>query len=365
MVGLKGLPVSYGGVETHVSELAPRLALSQLTNPSTVFLAVALTLLVVWRRDSRLAMRWAVTLSVLAVAYLPWVLDWYDRIGGDRLFLDRPRAGGVKLRQAPFSLVNVPYVYWVFSFGYSLGPSLHELHLDRSARGILRHWPALVAGAFAIGTAVVRGVREVRRRRDLFLFSVLLLVPLGMLIVLTLRDLKAFNVRYIMVSYPPFLTLLALGWSRPGRLRNASALVAAAVTIYALGNHYFVERYAKEDVRAAAELVLERDEPDDGVVVIDNAQTFRWYYAHRGGGTAPILNRHKRDLRTDAQIRAHFREAMPPGGRLWVVLSRWWEVAPRSRLYRILDAELVRTARWELHDVEVALYERPADRDDD
>jgi mannosyltransferase len=336
------------------------LALSLLTNYSALLLVISLTVLVLGRRDGRLALRWGATLCVLAAAFSPWFLDWYHRIGGERLFLDRPRTFGVPLRQASgFSVVNIPYMFWVFSFGYSLGPSVTDLHLDRSFSAIIRHWPVLVAGGLSVGTAAVLGAREVHKRGRTALLACLLLIPLALVIVLTLRDVKAFNPRYAMVAYPPFLMLVAAGWQWQKRLGRAAAMVALALTLFSLANHYFDPRYAKEDMRSAARTVLDEERPGDTIVVIDNNQPFRHYFSHRGGGVAPVFHRHKRFLQTEDELRAHVRSAMRPEGRTWLVLSRWWEVASREKIYEVFDSLLTRTDHWEFPGVELSLYEPP------
>ncbi len=342
--------------------LTALLALSLLTNYSTVFLVVSLTVLVLTRRNRRLAFRWAAMLIVLGVVFSPWFVDWYHRVDGQRLFVDRPRSFGVPLRQASgFSAAHVPYTFWVFAFGYSLGPSLLQLHLDRSVSSLLEHWPVLVAGAFSVGTAAVIGAWEVARRRRTIFLACLLVIPLALAIALTVRDVKAFNVRYVMVAYPPFLMLLAAGWKWRGFLGRASALVALVLNVVSLGNYYFDPRYAKEDMRAAARVILENERPGDTIVVIDNNRPFRYYYVDRGEGDSPAFHLHKRFLRTDDDLRAHVQSAMEPGGRTWLVLSRWWEVAPKETIYAVFDELLTRRSHWELPGVELGLYESTED----
>jgi uncharacterized membrane protein len=343
--------------------LTSLLALSLLTNYSTVFLIVALTVLVLARKDRAVIVRWFPTTVALALLFLPWFLDWYTRVDAERFFVDRPRRFGVPLRNpGEFTLSGVPYLFWVFAFGYSLGPSAAELHLDQSLAVLREHGPVLVAGALAVGFALVVGLREAAHPRRTTFLAVTFLVPLALTVILSIRDVKAFNVRYAMVAYPPFVMLLALGWSRRGLARNVSALAALALAILSLASHYFNTRYAKEDMRSAARLILEREQPGDTVVVIDNLQPFRYYFARRGNGRAPLLHRHKRFLRTQEDLAAHVEDAMRSEGREWLVLSRWWEVAPKDVLYRAFDARLERRGTWIFPGVDVTLYERATSR---
>ena len=61
-----------------------------------------------------------------------------------------PAPMGVTLREASgFSALGIPYAFWTFVFGYTLGPSLLDLHLDRSAAALARHAPVLGLGLAA------------------------------------------------------------------------------------------------------------------------------------------------------------------------------------------------------------------------
>jgi len=333
------------------------LALSVVTNYSTLFLLIALTLAVLARRERGMLLRWSVTLVVVGAVFLPWFLDWYHRIDAGRLFVDRPSPLGVPLRKAEgLPPAALPYMFWAFSFGYSLGPSLQALHLDRSVSSLLRHSPVLLAGALSIGTALLLGVRQAARARRATLLALLVLVPVALAVLLTVRDIKAFNARYVMVAWPPFLLLLAAGWRQPGPLPRTSALVAAALALLSLGNHYFDPRYAKEDMRSAAAIVRQHGRPGDTILVIDNNKPFRYYYAQRYGGELPVAHLHKRFLRTEDELADHVRDAAAPDGRTWLVLSRWWEVAPRATIYRIVDETLVREESWDLPGVELSVW---------
>jgi 4-amino-4-deoxy-L-arabinose transferase-like glycosyltransferase len=340
--------------------LAGVLALAVLTNFSVAFLLIALSLLMLLRRpfSARRLAAWGGVLVFVGLVFLPWFLDWYGRIGGERMFTDAPPPMAVPLREADgFSPVEVPYTAWSFAFGYSLGPSLRSLHLDRSLGALARHLPVILAGAATVAIALLGALPAIRLRRRGLLLGTLFAVPLLLSVFLAVRGIKTFHPRYLIVCFPLFVATLAAGWARPGRLLRTSAVAAIALALVSLGHHYFDDAYAKEDCRSAARLVQENEEPGDSVVVIYAFRPFQHYFADVGDGKAELHHVHKRFLRTDDEMRAHVADSSESASRVWLVLTRWWDVAPEGRIRRIFEESLREQRRWEFPGVKVTLYE--------
>ncbi len=334
--------------------------LALLTNFSAVFLVAGLTAAILIRRpfDAALARSWAAILVVSGLAFLPWFLDWYGRIGGERIFVDAPSTFGVPLREASgFSWTEVPYVLWSFVFGYSLGPPLRELHLDRTLPALVPYFPVIALGAFAIAIPLSAGVRAARDRGRLSLIGSVAGVALVLAIVLAARNVKTYHPRYLIAFFPLLLVVLGAGWAARPRLGRTSLVAAAALAALSLGQLWFDPAYAKEDSRSAARLILANERPGDSVVVIYAYRPFRHYYADTAGGRAPIHHAHKRFLRTDEELAAHVSEARTDANRVWLVLSRWWDVAPEARIRRAFEGQLTEAGRWEFPGVKVTLYE--------
>jgi hypothetical protein len=215
----------------------------------------------------------------------------------------------------------------------------------------------LVPGAIAIALGVTFGMREALRRGRGRLVAVLLGVPVALAVVLAAREVKTFHPRYLFACVPVSLALLSAGWAAPTRPARLAAAAAAILGILSLGNHYFVPAYGKEDSRGAAHLILENEQPGDSVVVIYAFRPFRYYFADTAAGQARLHHVHKRYLRTDDEMRQHVADASRDAGRVWLVLSRWWDVAPEPRIRRIFEESLRESRRWDLEGVKVTLYE--------
>ena len=344
------------------AELGALLAIGVLTNFSIVLLVAALSFLVLARRpfQPRFFFAWGAVVVAVVVVFLPWFVDWYGRIGGERIFVDAPTPIGMPLREASgFSLAGVPYALWTFSYGYSLGPPLQTLHLDRSWHTLAPYAPVVALGMIAVGTGLVLGIMDLAHRGRLFLLCGLLLVPLVLVVILSSREVKTFHPRYLIASFPAFIAVLGAGWSRRGWVSRISAAVALILAVVALNNLYFDPRYAKEDIRSAAQTILQQEQPGDSVVVIYSYRPFQYYFL-KGGGHARMLRLHKRFLKTADDLRAHVAEASAGDGRVWLVLSRWWDVAPEERIRSAFEETLVERERWEYPGVKLTLYDGAA-----
>jgi len=348
-----------GGARTWVG-VGICLALAALSSFSAALLFVALAVVAVARRpfEPRFVAAAGATLAAAGLVFVPWFVDWFARLDATRLWAAAPPPMGVDLREASdVSLLDVPYALWTLAFGYSLGPSLLDLHLDRSAAALTRHVPVLALGAFTVASAGVLGLRAAVERGRAAWIAGIVGVPLLLAALLAVRDVKTFHPRYLITFFPVLVALLAAGWARGTRIARAGGLVALALAALSLGNLYFDPRYAKEDSRSAARFLLERERPGDAVVVIYSFRPFRYYFADTAPGAARLLNVHKRFLRTDDQIRTHVADARKGSARVWLVLSRWWDVAPEARLRGLFEESLRETELREFHGVKVLLYE--------
>jgi hypothetical protein len=85
-----------------------------------------------------------------------------------------------------FSWMPVPYTFFAYSAGYSLGPSLADLHEERSMAFLLHFLPSIAAVGLLFGTLLIIGIWAVSKQ---FARSSLLLCLLGL--TLPLEDVRA------------------------------------------------------------------------------------------------------------------------------------------------------------------------------
>jgi uncharacterized membrane protein len=220
-------------------------------------LAQGLWLLLVHRRQLRAYCTSGVVSVLLALPIiLPWVGFFVRRVHATKIpaVVDVADSGA----RLGFSWMAVPYTFFAYSAGYSLGPSLADLHEERSVAFLFHFLPSIAAVGLLFGTLLIVGIWAVYKQFSLstLLLCVLgLTIPLGGLTVLSLLTRFAFNARYTIVALPYFCLLVGAGlaflWYRKPPVGAVATLALVGLCILSLGNHFFIPYYAKEDVRAA------------------------------------------------------------------------------------------------------------------
>ena len=193
--------------------------------------------------------------ALVALLFLPWVYSSRAVKG----FINNPVPmivpGSV---QSGFSLAVLPYTFYTFATGFSLGPTVAELHENRSLGFILQFLPLLLAVGIIFGSLLLIGTWALYRRYGIkcLVFCLLgLIAPVGGAVLFSLMPRGLFNVRYTILAVPYFCVFVggALAFaSRKSKLVGIVAVVAVvSISSASLFNHFSNPRYAKEDVKSA------------------------------------------------------------------------------------------------------------------
>jgi hypothetical protein len=272
------------------------VAAAVLSNFSACFAFAVQT--VVFIRSSRpvarAVARWAVVAVVLLLLTSPWIYRVTTFVDFGKLATPvQPGELGEAERlrgDTTFRFEAVPYAFYAYSVGFALGPTLAEMHGDIRA-AVTRNLVPVAWTALVFGTLAVLGLRRASggsggsawRACELVLY---ILVPIAATMLLNWQNAKAFNVRYVLVGLPMFLTLVALGIEGAGRSRRSmiAGLLALGTCALALFNYYGDPARRKEDVRAATRAVEARMQPGECIF----APTVWQIVAHYQTGGAPL-----------------------------------------------------------------------------
>jgi len=327
-----------------------------LSNMSGVFLLAALALsLVLFDRPKarQYGVWWVLGFGLAGVIAAPWLLKASGIWAIDRIV---PGAGmGAALRgSTTFSPLAVPYGVFSFFFGYSLGPSLRELHQPDRLAVILDYWPLLIAGGAVVVTALVAGWEASRRQRPSWVF--LISVPLLFVIVLAVRNIKPWNARYVSVALPWLLLLTGAGLARlPRKIGAVTAALLLGLTICSLAGYYGRDDYAKADIAQAVAAVAEAKPPAQVVLVPVVTSVFRYYDR---GDHLLIDSFGQPPLRSRQEALAYVSQALKGHEFCRVVLARVWFFDPHGLLLPALsELGLVRRER-QLPGVTIYTWER-------
>lgn len=263
-------------------------------------------------------LRAAVFATVLVAAgYLPWM--WAV------LNASRIEAGFYR----PIGVFSIPYALYAFSVGYSLGPSVTELHnQEQTSATLLAHAPVILLVTASFGVAFLRGLARGRMYcgRAWSLVTPFLFLPIAFPVLVTLVSHVTFNARYAIASFPMYLLVLGIGVVSL-RSRAMSGLLGgglAALMVASLVGHYHNPEYAKADSRAAYRMIETRKQPGDCVLVIGVTDAFRHYEGGR-------IESRQLDLRYRDRIHAAeeiVRDWSAECSGMWVVAGRTWEDDP-------------------------------------
>ena len=239
--------------------------------------------------------------------------------------------------ETTFTWAALPYTFYTFSVGYTLGPSLRALHEDSSWAALVPHLPAIAITALLFGALVLAGLRSLARRPfSLFVLASAIVVPLGFVTYFSLMNFKTFNPRYVSVALPAWLVLCAVGHAtlRPLVRRVVAGLVVVLFAI-SLANHYFDPRHAKEDFRSACRDLAGLVAPKDRIVAAGNFSPLEYYWRDREPGFHVYWLGYARGEKMAPEFD---RLLAPQGAVTWLFLSRPHDMDPGDRFERWMVA---------------------------
>lgn len=153
---------------------------------------------------------------------------------------------------------GVFYALYAYGAGFSLGPSLDDLHVNRSVAALLPYWPVIGTVALVYGALLCLGLFGLSRRhsgRLAWQCLIAFAAPILGAVLMTSMSSFSFNVRYTIIVFPYFCLLVGMAVVFLGRQRvwlGAVALLAlACLSTFSLANYFGEPRYAKTDLRAA------------------------------------------------------------------------------------------------------------------
>ena len=227
-----------------------------------VFMGLAVSAQGLWILLCHRRRLWAYCIlgGVVTILCLPLVFQW----GGLFFTSAEKTLAGVEVpfeKRGGFSWLALPYTFFVYSAGFSLGPSVAELHEERSVQYLVQFLPIIVLVGSIYGVLLVLGVVALRRQigtESLALCLLGLVAPLLGVTILSLMTRFPFNPRYTIVAFPYFCLLaggaLAFLWQKNRWAGIVTLCAVLGVSTASLANLFFNPYYAKEDVRSAVAL---------------------------------------------------------------------------------------------------------------
>lgn len=269
--------------------------------------------------------RWISALIIISLLYSPWIIYHF-------LYLTNR---GASFPKEIKPLIFIPYTFFSYFAGFSIGPSLRELHLYPSFNIIIPYIHIIGPLMVTYGLVLSIGIFSLRRDTPRLIFLLLLTsIPIVGLLILIYKFVPkmSYNVRYTGIASFGFILIISKGidflaqreWKVNGK--SISAIVLAIITgfsAYSYWNYQFNPKYHKEDVRTAASYIKENYEDADVILVITStcALTINRYLDNgiQSTGYPPLLNtNNKEEVIRELEKMANGKK------RIWLVLCREW-----------------------------------------
>jgi hypothetical protein len=235
------------------------------------------------RGSGRTLVVYVAVLAAIVVAAAPVGVMIVASVGMGQAYSGTPRSS---------SVFELPYTFLCYSSGFTIGPTIAQLHRPDTVFRILYGHPGLVV-VIAVFTAVfLVGMIQVIRESRLAVWLIPWLVIPPALVYLTaliFPDLT-YQVRYTFASLPAFTMILAVGVSALGpRVRPVFAGAIVVLSLYSLSNLYWAERYDRADVRGAVKHIISAQERPRQVVVAGQIRDVLPHYAAREDAVSVVF----------------------------------------------------------------------------
>ncbi len=281
---------------------------------------------------------------VLALAAAPWYGSIARTWDWRRLQPDRDAvAGETALRgSTTFHAAAVPFALHAFAVGYTLGPSLRELRSQAGAATLRRHAVELAASGLVFALLGAAGIVALARRKRLADTLLWLVAPGLVVSYFAAQNFKVFHPRYLAVSLPCVLLVLAAAFADLSpRWRRWATLAVAALWSLSLYQHYFVPEYGREDYRGAIAIVRAHWTPGEQVLAMGSEDPVRFYA--RGLEVDRLWLGH---VDQPGVLPGKFADKLARAGGTWVVLSRSEDLDPADRFAGWLEQTYPNAGRW-------------------
>lgn len=303
-------------------------------------------------------LRWVLVSLAILVFISPWVYRIYTFIDVTKL-VTPVMPGEIEATERLRGDTTVgpevlPYAFYTFSVGFTLGPSLRDLHYDATMASVIRQWwPLITWVGVVFGGLFILGLRHVRSKGALTPVLLYVFVPLIFTLLLNWQNAKAFNARYILTSLPVFIFVLAAGVVSLPRVAGRVVATAVALTlVVSMGNYFFNGEYAREDVRGAARLVEERAVADECVLVPAVTEVFTYYYE----GEAPVRSLYAPIGTPRKRLDDQLESVLAECGDLWYIRARPWVHDPDDHVLSVLNSTRNRSEVINLDGVTIYVF---------
>jgi hypothetical protein len=328
------------------------------------------------------------SIYILLVSNYRELKEWLILFGGVALFIIpaiyrliiiHPSASASHLTS--FNPLLIIYTIWTFSTGYSIGPTLGQLHAPDL--NLSSYFPIVIPILVFFSYVLAFGAFRLwkRNRVTFWILFLWFLCPLAFALLGAIVTVHPFNVRYAILAFPSFVAFLAVGTQSLSSnwMRISAFGMIAMVSLVSLANYFFDERYHRDNNRAASQFLSDHALPNDLVIVTAayTAPNLRYYYSgspvtvraypqeadfEEGRGNALYSGSSGVLFVEPSQFASDIEKIIADQERIWLFSSRTYHSDPHGYIKNFLDREYRRGLHASWVDTNLILYEKSKSR---
>jgi mannosyltransferase len=242
----------------------------------------------------------------------------------------------------PATLMELPYTFFAYTAGFTVGPTLHYLHSLPSAFSLVADYPSIVVffavflPVFALG--IYRVILD--PPASALLLPWLFAPPILAFLVGGLSNVT-YQVRYTFASLPAFVLVLALGALslQPKIIRSGAIGVIFFCSAFSMANFYWDGRYDKEDVKGAVTYIRAGPFEASRMMAVGQIEDVVKYY----GSNLNIVPTDRCDVKAAGED--SLRKEIFNSQAIWVMVGRDWNhsaevcLSGLSQSYSVIDKQ--------------------------
>jgi uncharacterized membrane protein len=247
--------------------------------------------------------------------------------------------------QKEFSFAHILYLPFAWTYGFSLGPSINELH-TMTFYDVCSNYLMEVGGAtLSMLIVLIAGIWAVRRNAFFMWIAALLIIISGLIVSTPFFSFISFNVRSSLFLFPFFLLFLAIGiqelWKRTIGPLFPSLMIG--FMLLATFQYFFASKYFRDDLRGAIEIT--KSDPETKVFVTGLCTDFAMhYYGDKNKEVHYFNNEGFNQLQMEK--------------RVWVLWNRLWLYNNRAMFEDCVHKQFKTIREENLPGIKVELFER-------
>jgi uncharacterized membrane protein len=281
------------------------------------------------------------------------------------LLVNPPSHSADKLREV--NVGQLLYIFWAFCTGYSLGPSLRDLHFMKFTAVMQQYYFILIPMVILIISLAIIGFKKMWTTSKQNFFSLFIWITLpGLFVVLGAAFTShAINVRYVILVFPAYLIVITVALLS-FRFKWVSVFIIVLlifVNVYSLTNYFDNPKYQRENTKAAAKFLTDHTSREDLIIASASYTTNNLNYYYSGKATILGYPQKGGGYVIKSMIGDDFKRLISNREYFWLFLSRTFHSDPRGLIKEWCDTNYNQLDCYSWSGTQLVLYENAVQKE--